>query len=691
MNQLTKEKVKKDKFVSHVKEMMLNRGVESDEEWWASRENDEKLRKLINGSEPDMILSAELGIECEEMFIFAAFHDNKTDDKQVEEIVKTCNTSMAKMGEAVNVIFMVENMEERISIEKKFKGKISQKLHLFYILINDYEGETIKLKHVDRFELLQMPPLKAFVNMEDEIPGKQDETQSMTGYVMTVDLRQLVEIYNLVGDDLFKNNVRYGISEQLSVDGAIRDTLENAPEKFWFRNNGIAIVVERPDFKLDRVGEILLDKPEQFGKLAFSVVNGAQTISVASEYYYNLKNNLQNEKSSEAKEKLEKFEKAKVLVRIIHAVNDKKNKEDVRNEVNEISVALNRQKPIKIEDIAYTMPFVERLAQYLEKKRGEDYFRIVKRGEWYTGNCMSLVEFARARKACMGKPGEARSSGANKLLDLDIREKKFRDKDIFVPEWMSCSEEEMDRVFDESYKNVYFAHCLAKCYSGVQSKKQENDVKKIILNNGKWYFVAYTIRQLQEKKVTRTEYLENNGKAASGLQDKVNFFVERVCNVVSGREEYKDLNSNHFKSEKLFQDICNEGEQKSRANVGETGGIPTRAKVKRVRFNSNEKSVKDTSEAMVETVKYLAQTYPDLDSRIGDNCKVWLSKYREKTSYFKDVKDYIEVGEKIYWVGTYSNNETKLRQIKEVCADLNVPKNSIVWYVDGVDTPVFKW
>lgn len=688
MNQFAKEKVKRDTFINHVREMMLNRGVESDEEWWLGQENDEKLRKLVNGGEPAALSSAELGIECEETFLFVALHGCGTDDRRVQEILEKCVASAA--DRVFNMIFLVENMEERISIEKRFQGKLTRKLHLFYILINDYEGETIKLKRVDRFELLQMPPLRALVNLEEE-PAGEEEAPGITGYVMTVELRQLVEIYNLVGDDLFKNNVRYGISEQLSVDGAIRDTLENAPEKFWFRNNGVAIVVERPDFLLDRVGEILLDIPKQFGKLAFSVVNGAQTITVASEYYYHLKNDLQGEKRDEARKKLAKFEAAKVLVRIIHAADDKRNEENVRSEVNEISVALNRQKPIKIEDIAYTAPFVERLAQYLEKKRGEDYFRIVKRGEWYAGNCMSLVEFARAKKACVGKPGEARNSGANKLLDLDMREKIFRDKDIFVPEWLACGEEERDRIFEENYKNVYFAHCLAKRYSEIQSGGQGNDLKQVILNNGKWYFVAYTVRQLEEQKVVRTAYLESNGKAADGLRDEINSFVDRVCAAVNGREEYRDLNSNHFKGEKLFQDICSGAGLPSEPKEGKASGIPVRAKVRRVKFNRKEKRVRDTSEAMVETVKYLAEIYPDLDSRIGENTRVWLSNDRGKTSYFKDVKDYFVAGGKNYWVGTYSSNETKLRQIRQVCTELDVPRDSIVWYVDGLDKPVFEW
>ena len=86
-------------------------------------------------------------------------------------------------------------------------------------------------------------------------PENKDEAEgSNRGYVTSVHLHQLIDIYNSIGDKLFKRNVRYGLNEQRGVDRAIKDTLRNNPGEFWFKNNGITILENGPIFRLDRVG-----------------------------------------------------------------------------------------------------------------------------------------------------------------------------------------------------------------------------------------------------------------------------------------------------------------------------------------------------------------------------------------------------------------------------------------------------
>jgi hypothetical protein len=110
-----------------------------------------------------------------------------------------------------------------------------------------------------------------------------------------VNLYDVVEIYNQIGYILFRDNVRFGIGEQLGVDKAIKDTLKNAPNYFWFRNNGITLLIEEPDRILDSASEIIL-KRQNDEKIVFSVINGAQTITAAAEYFYTLQAKIEEAK-----------------------------------------------------------------------------------------------------------------------------------------------------------------------------------------------------------------------------------------------------------------------------------------------------------------------------------------------------------------------------------------------------------
>ncbi len=60
----------------------------------------------------------------------------------------------------------------------------------------------------------------------------------------TAKLRDLVELYNCSGDELFKENVRERIDDVLGVDAEIHKTLSEKTEVFWFLNNGITILAD---------------------------------------------------------------------------------------------------------------------------------------------------------------------------------------------------------------------------------------------------------------------------------------------------------------------------------------------------------------------------------------------------------------------------------------------------------------
>ena len=75
--------------------------------------------------------------------------------------------------------------------------------------------------------MLLEPKISAAINLEREYfepqifdPEEYDAPVDLQSLVFSVDLYQLVELYNLIGDQLFQNNVRFGLDE--TMGGAAR-------------------------------------------------------------------------------------------------------------------------------------------------------------------------------------------------------------------------------------------------------------------------------------------------------------------------------------------------------------------------------------------------------------------------------------------------------------------------------------
>ena len=80
-------------------------------------------------------------------------------------------------------------------------------------------------------------------------------------------LRELTEFISKNRDYVFESNIRQWMQFKTSVNKGIRDTLQNVPDKFFYYNNGITIVVS--NFEEIGNNSILLHAPQ--------IVNGAQT------------------------------------------------------------------------------------------------------------------------------------------------------------------------------------------------------------------------------------------------------------------------------------------------------------------------------------------------------------------------------------------------------------------------------
>ena len=744
-----------ENYKEYIRNILSNRDIDCDETWWDSEEAHKALNLLVRAEKWEVTSSVQMGIDSSENFLFLKFTEDSGGLLQsLEEQARI----LAKLPESaeknIYIICLVDNMKSRVFLERLFlsaEGKAMKKnirkemkpwkgtVNFLYILDNSYHEQDIKLTSVNRFEFIQMPPMKCHINWENE-----DRTEvSNRGYVTSVHLYQLVEIYNRIGDKLFKRNVRYGLNEQLGVDRAIKETLRNSPGEFWFKNNGITILVERPDFKLDRVEEILLEHISEYGELHFSVINGAQTITASAQCLYEMEYDLKElqkngeaEEAAKLEERIRKSKNAKVLLRIIHISHSAQTAEseaDSTREVNEISVALNRQKPIKAEDIAFASPFVVKLAAFLEREQinGKRYFRLVKRGE---GNIarrtVDLVDFARARKACAGYPGDARSKGTNFLLSTRNEtggEYSFQDKTIFVPEWLEAEDELEAGIFAKYYGAVYFAVRVADFY-GKNAKKiiTDNPLKAAVLQNGKWYFTTYMVQLFNGYRSDFSQFTDCFELIRDKLKDLMELFAELCGEAAQQSGNYPVLDSNTFKKDELYILTRNEADANRFAQIINdnldddekidlvsyrevTGGnrqpssdadSPAQktpnGKAKFIKLNNGPvERVNSTAHAMVKTVQFVLDNYPGHEEELLISGTDWFTDDRTRAEegygYLRRSVEVTGSDGKTYWVGTHSNSVVKYNQIDLLCSLLHVKKHSISWMALDGKTPLFSW
>lgn len=744
-----------ENYKEYIRNILSNRDIDCDETWWDSEEAHKALNLLVRAEKWEVTSSVQMGIDSSENFLFLKFTEDSGGLLQsLEEQARI----LAKLPESaeknIYIICLVDNMKSRVFLERLFlsaEGKAMKKnirkemkswkgtVNFLYILDNSYHEQDIKLTSVNRFEFIQMPPMKCHINWENE-----DRTEvSNRGYVTSVHLYQLVDIYNRIGDKLFKRNVRYGLNEQLGVDRAIKETLRNSPGEFWFKNNGITILVERPDFKLDRVEEVLLEHISEYGELHFSVINGAQTITASAQCLYEMEYDLKElqkngeaEEAAKLEERIRKSKNAKVLLRIIHISHSAQTAEseaDSTREVNEISVALNRQKPIKAEDIAFASPFVVKLAAFLEREQinGKRYFRLVKRGE---GNIarrtVDLVDFARARKACAGYPGDARSKGTNFLLSTRNEtggEYSFQDKTIFVPEWLEAEDEQEAGIFAKYYGAVYFAVRVADFY-GKNAKKiiTDNPLKVAVLQNGKWYFTTYMVQLFNGYRSNFSQFTDCFELIRDKLKDLMELFAELCGEAAQQSGNYPVLDSNTFKKDELYILTRNEADANRFAQIINdnldddekidlvsyrevTGGnrqpssdtdSPAQktpnGKAKFIKLNNGPvERVNSTAHAMVKTVQFVLDNYPGHEEELLISGTDWFTDDRTRAEegygYLRRSVEVTGSDGKIYWVGTHSNSVVKYNQIDLLCSLLHVKKHSISWMALDGKTPLFSW
>jgi hypothetical protein len=480
----------------------------------------------------------------------------------------------------IRIVFSVENIRQKVLLENKTKllkeyikntinqinsqkqtsnGKVTNK---------EIEIETIFVSGDSyRFQIGIESRIKS-LETSREIKTDSEEKVIISGYVFIADLAGIVEVYNKLGNDLFNYNIRYGIKDELDVDLEIKKTLENAPDEFWYLNNGITMLIQDDEFAIKKTN--CLEVNSGRNKM-ISVINGAQTITASAGFFYNevenkkanLDKNIAQDKMTEgiAKVKLAS-DKAKVILRIIHINNVRmpESQEICAKEIDKISLSLNRQKPIQPEDVAFTSRFISKINELKDKKTNDQsVFTIIRRGHRPKNNEYILVDFARATKAYLAQcPGHARSDGKKDLLEIKVQENSygFSDGSIFRNELVD-EQNNIIGIFKKYYKPVNFAMKLQECYTNQSRtiKKQLSDSKSIaILNYGKWHYVAYIIYVLNDENNEDFTCFDVSPKIEIDIINKsIKEFINLFSQSISSRID--KLDSNQFKNEELYDEF----------------------------------------------------------------------------------------------------------------------------------------
>lgn len=552
-------KGKYNDLINDIREKLLNDEVNLGE-------NEEQLIKknvglIIKNDNNSYIDSFDLKIDdIDKYYIFCKYDKIEMDiEKNVENNIYSIIKKAVERGKFISIklVLIISKMEQRILVDSKEKEIIKNLKGICkdsryeFIFYNENINEGYEVNIESRIKSLEKKGVIGKKIFDDNPVNVEKKGIPVEGSAYIANLRDIVEIYNRIGNKLFDKNIRFGIKEELDVESSIRKTLEESPEEFWFLNNGVSIVsINNQDIKR-KTNKISLHINDS---QSISVINGAQTITTAAKYFYHT--------SIRSDNKDRAIKNAKVLLRVIEINGGSEVKgAEYASEIDKISVSLNRQKPIQPEDIAYTIKFVSNLNEIASNRTSnDDSIRIVRRGDKDSGG-YTLIEFAKAAKAVLlQQPGLARTAGKKRLLKITSSEDgyKFSDEEIFKKElYIKANIDQMKHQYNKYYRFISFAielqNKFAKTATNIK-KDIQNEKKLAVLNYGRWYFTAYVVYILNGRN--NNDFSAFTCKVGnitdSDLKEVIKKFVDDLANVMNDGQ----IDSNCFKLEELYEAFC---------------------------------------------------------------------------------------------------------------------------------------
>lgn len=211
----------------------------------------------------------DLGIDA---YLPVDFSDNKIRLFQSKYGTSHSMEAIAKFKEDVKRLLKSEVTKirpELAHLVTKIRDK-NLKVECCYVTDQEVEYENEEyFEIIDIGEIIQ----RLWSRIKKPAAGKKStiKLEKMLGHENTIlgilKLRELTEFISKNRDYVFESNIRQWMQFKTNVNKGIRETLQNAPDKFFYYNNGITIVVS--NFEEIGNNSILLHAPQ--------IVNGAQT------------------------------------------------------------------------------------------------------------------------------------------------------------------------------------------------------------------------------------------------------------------------------------------------------------------------------------------------------------------------------------------------------------------------------
>lgn len=520
---------------------------------------DKLIPKFISGINP-LITSFDLNTGNEEVLILIVKNWEHNNDKLLERLEKVLNDNQKSLNSISNLyIFEIFEGIRHLNIDKN-KSKQIRKVIQTKINEQPLKAEKMKLSAI-KFDYSIVSNIEnsntVKIDIESRVRSiehsvKLEDDLELISYVYKAKLGNVLELYNIMGNSLFQNNLRIGLQDQLNVDTSISKTITNNPSSFWFLNNGISLYL--PDYK--QLSENYSDSIAiNFSRENLpSVLNGAQTISALAKS--SLEVNDEN--------------KSYVLLRIYtfksnKGKNNKVSKEKQKNKIDEITIALNRQKPIRQEDVAYTYETIQNINAIADEIDNNFSFQIVRRGEKESvvNKNYILINFARMITAYYKQnPGDARSKGAASLLKGNASQENFENTSI--PDINETTD------FNQKLKPMNFAFKLKKYLSyeklldiikNLEDEKSKNENLLSLINYGRYFLIAliiYTLNNNNNNDFTNWQYTnigEDNNKSTFTYKELENTLIHIFNKFYEKYGESDDLESNNFKKNEIYNDF----------------------------------------------------------------------------------------------------------------------------------------
>ncbi|AJZ76392.1 AIPR family protein [Candidatus Nitrosotenuis cloacae] len=211
----------------------------------------------------------DLGIDA---YLPVDFSDNKIRLFQSKYGTAHSNEAIIKFKEDVRRLLskdITKMRPELANLVTKIQEK-NLKVECCYVTNQpvDYDGDdTIEIMDINKiiknlWDRIKKPAAgkKSKIRLEERIRYKN----TVLGILK---LRELTDFVTKNRDYVFESNIRQWMQFKTNVNKGIRDTLHSSPDKFFYYNNGITIVVS--DFEVLEDNSLILHAPQ--------IVNGAQT------------------------------------------------------------------------------------------------------------------------------------------------------------------------------------------------------------------------------------------------------------------------------------------------------------------------------------------------------------------------------------------------------------------------------